>query len=806
MFVSYRWLQEYVNLEGITANELADKITKSGIEVEGVEVRNKGVQNVVVGYVLKREKHPEADKLNKCLVDIGEEEPVQIICGAPNVAEGQKVVVAKVGARLPGGVKIKKAKLRGELSQGMICSLQELGVDSKLVPKEYSEGIFVFPNDVEVGSDAAELLGLNDEILELGLTPNRADCLNMIGVAYEVAAILGRDVKLPSVQLQEENENTADYISISVEAKEQNPLYIAKMVKNVKIGPSPIWMQVRLMAAGIRPINNVVDITNYILMEYGQPLHAFDYDKLDSKEIVVRLAHEGEKMTTLDDVERTLHSDHLLITNGEKAVAVAGVMGGANSEVDTNTVNVLIESAYFSGISVRKASKDLGLRSEASARFEKGIDPLRTREAAQMAAALMEKYAGGTVLTGVACANHLEQKETIVSVTVEKINSVLGTSISANEVATIFTNLQFVFTQEGETFHVTVPTRRPDITIQEDLIEEVGRLYGYDHIPSTLPVAETTLGKLSEKQAKRRKVRRFLESAGLYEAITYSLTNEARAKQFALKETDASAVRLSLPMSEERSQLRLSLLPHLLEAASYNNARKIENVALYEVGSVFLPAGLEEQPKEEQHVAAVITGIYYEHAWQGEKKAVDFYVLKGILEGLLETLGVSASISYKATERDGMHPGRTASVLLDGTEIGFIGQLHPDTQKQLDMKDTFGFELALTPLLEANAEEVGYDMIPRFPSITRDIALVVDKSTLAADVQAVIIKAGGKLLKEALLFDLYDGEKMEEGKKSLAFSLCYYDPERTLTDEEVTEAHELVLQAVEETFHAQLRK
>ncbi|WP_379965557.1 phenylalanine--tRNA ligase subunit beta [Ectobacillus sp. sgz5001026] len=806
MFVSYRWLQEYVNLDGVTAQELADKITKSGIEVEGVEVRNKGVQNVVVGYVLEREKHPEADKLNKCLVDIGEEEPVQIICGAPNVAAGQKVAVAKIGARLPGGVKIKKAKLRGELSQGMICSLQELGVDAKLVPKEYSDGIFVFPSDVEIGADAIELLGLNDEILELGLTPNRADCLNMIGVAYEVAAILGSNVKLPTTELEEQSEKTSDYISISVLAPEDSPLYTARMVKNVKIGPSPIWMQTRLMAAGVRPINNVVDITNYILMEYGQPLHAFDYDKLGSKEIVVRLADEGEKMTTLDDVERTLHREHLLITNGEKAVAVAGVMGGANSEVDASTVNVLIESAYFAGQTVRKASKDLGLRSEASARFEKGIDPLRTIEAGEMAAALMAKYAEGEVLEGIVEANHLQITDTIVSVTTEKINSVLGTEITAPQVATIFTNLQFTFAQEGEVFHVTVPTRRPDITIAEDLIEEVGRLYGYDHIPSTLPVAETTRGKLSESQAKRRKIRRFLESTGLYEAITYSLTNEERAKQFAIHQTEAAAVRLSLPMSEERSQLRLSLLPHLLEAVVYNNARKIENVALYEIGSVFLPAGLQEQPQEEQHVAAVLTGTYYEHAWQGEKKTADFYVLKGIVEGLMETLGVSESITYQTSERDGLHPGRTASVLLDGKEIGFIGQSHPEMQKQLDIKDTFVFELLLTPLLQANAKEVGYEMIPRYPSISRDIALVVDTKTLAYDVQAVIVKAGGKLLKEAILFDLYDGEKMEEGKKSLAFSLRYYDPERTLTDEEVTEAHELVLQAVEETFHAQLRK
>ncbi len=803
MFVSYRWLAEYVDLDGITASELADKITKSGIEVEGVEILNKGISNVVVGYVMEREKHPEADKLSKCLVDVGEEEPVQIICGAKNVAQGQKVAVAKVGAKLPGGLKIKKAKLRGEVSHGMICSLQELGVNTKLVPKEYAEGIFVFPSDAEVGTDALEALNLNDEILELGLTPNRADCLNMLGVAYEVAAILGKEVKLPKVELHESNEKTSDYIRVQVDAPAENPLYIAKMVKNVKIGPSPLWMQTRLMAAGVRPINNVVDITNYILMEYGQPLHAFDYDKLGSKEIIVRLAAEGEVIETLDGTERKLQADHLVITNGQKAVAVAGVMGGANTEVDETTTNVLIESAYFTGVTVRKASKDLGLRSESSARFEKGIDPARTFEAAQHAAALMVKYAGGEALEGVVEVDRLERPENNVSVTVEKINSVLGTSISPQEVAAIFTNLKFPFSEVEGAFHVNVPSRRPDITIAEDLVEEVGRLYGYDHIPATLPIAETTGGKLTANQLKRRKVRRFLEGAGLYEAITYGLTSAEKSKQYAIKAIDSEPIRLALPMSEERSRLRLSLVPHLLEAVAYNNARKAENVALYEMGSVFLP-GTEELPKEEQHVAGVLTGLHVHHAWQGEKKAVDFYVVKGIVDGLFEVLGVTCT--YKAAKRDGMHPGRTAVIEVDGEEIGYIGQIHPTAQKELDLKDTYVFEVSLTALFSADVDEVAYESIPRFPFMTRDMALVVDKSIAAGDLYRTIQEAGGPLLKDVLLFDLYEGEKMEAGKKSLAFSLRYFDPERTLTDEEVTEAHANVLRVLEETYSAQLRK
>jgi phenylalanyl-tRNA synthetase beta chain len=803
MFVSYKWLQEYVDLTGITAKELADRITKSGIEVESVEVLNKGAKGVVVGHVLEREQHPNADKLSKCLVDIGEGEPVQIICGAPNVAKGQKVAVAKVGAVLPGNLKIKRAKLRGEESNGMICSLQELGIESKLVPKEYADGIFVFPSDAPVGADALELLNLDDEVLELGLTPNRADCLSMIGLAYEVAAILGRSVKLPAIELQENDENVRDYISVRVDAPEDNPLYAGRIVKNVKIGPSPLWMQTRLMAAGIRPHNNVVDITNYILLEYGQPLHAFDYDRLGSKEIVVRRAKAGETIVTLDDTKRTLTEDHLVITNGMEPVALAGVMGGANSEVRDDTTTVFIESAYFTSPVIRKASKDHGLRSEASTRFEKGIDPARTKEALDRAAALMAEYAGGEVVGGIVEVNTLKEKEVTVTITLDRINRVLGTMITKDEVATILTNLQFAFTEDNGTFTITVPSRRRDISIEEDIIEEVARLYGYDRLPATLPVAESKPGKLTPYQAKRRQVRRYLEDTGLFQAITYSLTSEEKATMFALE--TAEPIRLALPMSEERSALRQSLLPHLLEVASYNRARQVENVAVYETGAVYLANGENELPNEKERLAGVLTGVWHAHLWQGERKAVDFYVVKGILDGLFELLGLTNRIEYKQAKREHMHPGRTADILLDGKTIGFVGQLHPVVQKEYDLKETYVFELALTDLLNAEVEDIRYSPIPRFPSITRDIALVVDENVVAGELQKAIIEAGGKLLKEVSIFDVYKGDRLPEGKKSIAFSLRYYDPERTLTDEEVTAVHEKVIQAVEQRFGATLR-
>jgi phenylalanyl-tRNA synthetase beta chain len=803
MFVSYKWLQDYVDLSGVSADELAEKITKSGIEVEGVDVLNEGITGVVVGHVVERVQHPNADKLSKCQVDIGQGEPVQIICGAPNVAQGQKVAVATVGAVLPGNFKIKRAKLRGEESNGMICSLTELGIEAKVVAKEYSEGIFVFPQDAEVGTDAIALLNRDDEVLELGLTPNRADCLSMLGVAYEVAAILGRDVKQPEIDLQPVNEKATDYITVKVEANEDNPLYAAKVIKNVKIGPSPLWMQTRLMSAGIRPHNNVVDITNYILLEYGQPLHAFDYDRLGSKEILVRRAKDGEKFITLDDVERTLTSDHLVITNGTEPVALAGVMGGANSEVTSDTTTVLLEAAYFTGGTIRKASKDHGLRSEASARFEKGVDPNRVRAAGERAAYLMAKYAGGEVLEGASEVDTLTVEPAVVSITLEKINNVIGTNLTVADVEAIFERLQFAVSSEGETITVTAPTRRGDIKIEEDLIEEAARLFGYDNIPKTLPIGEATPGKLSAYQEKRRLVRQYLEGAGLYQAVTYSLTSEEKAAQFALEKRDF--IRLAMPMSEDRSILRLSIMPQLLEVLKYNSARQNDSLAVYETGAVFLANGTEVLPEEQEHLAGAITGLWHSHSWQGEKKPVDFYVLKGILEGLFAKLGLTETVTYVQAKVDNMHPGRTAEIHLNGARIGIVGQVHPTMQKELDLKDTYVFELSLKAVLEAATAPLRYEAIPRFPSITRDIALVVDKDTVSGVLRDVIQTAGGKLLKEVQVFDLYEGDRMEEGKKSIAFSLKYMDPERTLTDEEVTKVHTQVLEALENQAGAVLR-
>jgi len=803
MFVSYKWLAEYVDLSGITPDELAEKITRSGIEVEGVDVLNDGIKGVVIGHVVEKEQHPDADKLNKCQVDLGNGELTQIICGAKNVDKGQKVAVATVGAVLPGNFKIKKAKLRGEVSNGMICSLQELGIESKLVAKEYSEGIFVFTNDVEVGADALEQLNLDDAVLELGLTPNRADALSMLGVAHEVAAILGREVKYPEISYENSSEKASDLVDVKVDAPDDNPIYIAKVIKNVTIAPSPLWMQTRLMAAGIRPHNNVVDITNFVLLEYGQPLHAFDYNRLGSKEILVRRAQDGEKIVTLDDQERSLTSEHLVITNGTEPVALAGVMGGANSEVQSDTKTVLLESALFNGGRIRTASKDHGLRSEASARYEKGVDPNRVPAAAERAAQLISLYAGGEVLEGNVEVRTASFEPKTVRTTVEKVNRVLGMDISAEEMKSILERLQFEVVLDNSVLSVKVPTRRGDITIEEDLVEEIARLYGYDNIPTTLPVGQAIPGKLTEYQEKRRKVRRYLEGTGLYQAITYSLSSEEKAAKFALETSELT--RLALPMSEERSVLRLSLLPHLLDALRYNLARQIDQVALYEIGSVFLSQGKDVQPLEKERLSGAITGLWHSHSWQAEKKPVDFYVAKGILDGLVDLLGLTSQVEYKQAKREGMHPGRTAELYLGEKLVGFVGQVHPSVQKELDLTETYVFELSLVDLLTTNVEETRYESIPRYPSISRDIALVVNKDVVAGDIEKIITESGGKMLKEVAVFDLYEGDRLEEGKKSVAFSLRYFDPERTLTDEDVTKTHQKVLDAVEAKIGATLR-
>lgn len=807
MLVSLNWLKNYVDIGFISPEALAEKITKTGIEVDGIEYIAEQSKGVVVGWVESCEQHPNADKLNLCQVDVGDEK-LQIICGASNVKQGQKVAVAKPGAVLPGNFKIKKVKLRGIESHGMICSLQELGIEDKYVPKDISEGIFVFPDEVTVGENVEPLLNLNDAVLEFDLTPNRADCLSMLGVAYEVAAILDQDINLPSEDVDMSNEKAENYISVDVAAPELNPFYGAFVIKDIEIKSSPLWMRNALMAVGIRPINNVVDITNYVLLEYGQPLHAFDYDLLNSDKILVRRAEQDEKLVTLDDEERKLSEDHLIITNGQAPVAMAGVMGGKTTEVNEQTTTILLEAAYFAPAAVRKAVLDTGLRSESSTRFEKGVDPNRVKQAGLRACHLLEKYAGATVLEDVVTFDEMDRSEKVVEIDATEINKRLGTQISTAEIGNILNKLRFSYEHDNDRFIINVSTRRGDITIFEDMLEEVARLYGYDNLPFTLPKGSSQAGGLTKRQLLKREVKSYLQSAGLMETITYSLSSDANVKTLLnpeLYEAAIHPVRLAMPMSEDHKYLRLSMLPGLLESIAYNRARSQGNMAYYELGTIFIPEEevITKQPNEKLRLSGALTGVWMGHQWQQEKKQVDFYLLKGIVEGLFGFLNIP--VTFEQMKLPDMHPGRCATIVIGQNKIGFIGQVHPKLEKTMDIKETYVFDIDMEAVFAAGQNAPAYQPIPKYPSVTRDIAFIVDADVHAGDIKETIKEIGGPVVQSVQVFDVYKGENLPEGKKSVAYSLVYQDPEKTLKDDEVEKSYQEIVSKVNEKFNAYVR-
>ncbi|HGZ5081128.1 TPA: phenylalanine--tRNA ligase subunit beta [Staphylococcus aureus] len=782
MLISNEWLKEYVTIDDSVSN-LAERITRTGIEVDDLIDYTKDIKNLVVGFVKSKEKHPDADKLNVCQVDIGEDEPVQIVCGAPNVDAGQYVIVAKVGGRLPGGIKIKRAKLRGERSEGMICSLQEIGISSNYIPKSFESSIYVFSEAQVPGTDALQALYLDDQVMEFDLTPNRADALSMIGTAYEVAALYNTKMTKPETTSNELDLSANDELTVTIENEDKVPYYSARVVHDVTIEPSPIWMQARLIKAGIRPINNVVDISNYVLLEYGQPLHMFDQDAIGSQQIVVRQANEGEKMTTLDDTERELLTSDIVITNGQTPIALAGVMGGDFSEVKEQTSNIVIEGAIFDPVSIRHTSRRLNLRSESSSRFEKGIATEFVDEAVDRACYLLQTYANGKVLKDRVSSGELGAFITPIDITADKINRTIGFDLSQNDIVTIFNQLGFDTEINDDVITVLVPSRRKDITIKEDLIEEVARIYGYDDIPSTLPVFDkVTSGQLTDRQYKTRMVKEVLEGAGLDQAITYSLVSKEDATAFSMQQRQT--IDLLMPMSEAHASLRQSLLPHLIEAASYNVARKNKDVKLFEIGNVFFANGEGELPDQVEYLSGILTGDYVVNQWQDKKETVDFYLAKGVVDRVSEKLNLE--FSYRRADIDGLHPGRTAEILLENKVVGFIGELHPILAADNDLKRTYVFELNFDALMAVSVGYINYQPIPRFPGMSRDIALEVDQNIPAADLLSTIHAHGGNILKDTLVFDVYQGEHLEKGKKSIAIRLNYLDTEETLTDERVS--------------------
>ncbi len=801
MLVSYKWLKELVDVT-VLSEELAEKMSTTGIEVEGVSSPAEGLSKIVVGEVVSCEDVPETH-LHVCQVNVGEEALRQIVCGAPNVRAGIKVMVALPGARIADNYKIKKGKIRGLESLGMICSLGELGISDSVVPKEFSDGIQILPEEAVPGDSVFPYLDLDDEIIELSITPNRADALSMRGVAYEVAAIYDKSVHFKDFPLLETQEQAGEQLSVAIET-DKAPFYAARILENVTIAPSPQWLQNLLMNAGIRPINNVVDVTNYILLYFGQPMHAFDLDTFEGNQIVVREARVGEKLVTLDDEERELETSDLVIAVADKPVALAGVMGGAATEISSQSSRVVLEAAVFDGTSIRKTSGRLNLRSESSSRFEKGINLATVTEALDAAASMIADLAGATVKAGIVSAGQVDTSDVEVVSTLLDVNRVLGTELTYTDIEDVFRRLGFGLTGNAEKFTVSVPRRRWDIHIEADLYEEIARIYGYDKLPATLPKGDGTAGQLTETQKLRRKVRTVAEGAGLTEVITYALTTPEKAVQFSTNPSNLTE--LMWPMTVDRSVLRQNMVAGILDTVAYNVARKNKDLALYEIGKVFEQTGnpQEELPIEINSFAFALTGLVSEKDFQTPTVPVDFFYAKGILEALFDRLGLN--VEYTATQAlAGMHPGRTATISLDGQVIGFVGQVHPVTAKDYNIPETYVVEVNLTAIEQAIQLAKPFVEITKFPAVTRDIALLLKAEISHKEVVEAIEAAGVKRLTDIKLFDVFSGEKLGLGMKSMAYTLTFQNPEDTLEDEEVARYMEKIQKSLEVTIGAEVR-
>lgn len=801
MLVSYKWLKELVDID-VTPAALAEKMSTTGIEVEGIEVPAEGLSKLVVGHVLSCEDVPETH-LHLCQVDTGDETPRQIVCGAPNVKAGIKVIVAVPGARIADNYKIKKGKIRGMESLGMICSLQELGLSDSIIPKEFSDGIQILPEEAVPGDAIFKYLDLDDHIIELSITPNRADALSMRGVAHEVAAIYGKSVSFPQKNLQESDKATSEAIEVAI-ASDNVLTYASRVVENVKVKPSPQWLQNLLMNAGIRPINNVVDVTNYVLLYFGQPMHAFDYDKFEDHKIVARAARQGESLVTLDGEKREVTTEDLVITVADKPVALAGVMGGQATEIDGNSQTVVLEAAVFDGKSIRKTSGRLNLRSESSSRFEKGVNYATVLEALDFAAAMLQELAEGQVLSGRVQAGQLPTEPVEISTSLDYVNVRLGTELTFEDIQTVFDQLGFGLTGDETSFTVAVPRRRWDISIPADLVEEIARIYGYDKLPTTLPEAGGTAAELTPTQALRRKVRGLAEGLGLTEIISYALTTPEKAVEFAV--APSHLTELMWPMSVERSALRQNMVSGMLDTIAYNVARRQSNLALYEIGKIFEQEAnpKEDLPNEVNHFAFAICGLVAQKDFQTQAQAVDFYHAKGILDTLFANLNLK--VQYVPTkDLASMHPGRTALILLDEQVIGFVGQVHPGTAKAYSIPETYVAELDMAALEAALPSDQTFAEITKLPAMTRDVALLLDREVSHQAIVTAIESAGVKRLTKIKLFDVYEGVTIQAGKKSMAYSLTFQNPNDNLTDEEVAKYMEKITKALTEQVGAEVR-
>ncbi len=795
------WLSDYTDIEGITPKEYDAGMTMSGSKVEEVYFLGEGIENVVTGEVLSVADHPDSDHLKICKINVGKEEPLQIVTGAPNVTEasvGEVCPVALHKSTLPGNVKITRGKLRGEVSEGMMCSFQELGIPQGLVPYACDYGIMFFPKGTPVGEDVKKVLGLDDNVADFEITSNRPDCLSVIGLARETAATFNRKFSLKTPEVKGCGGDINEHISVEVKDADLCPRYTARLVKNIKIEPSPAWMRERLYASGVRPINNIVDITNYVMLEYGQPMHAFDYSCLSDGKIVVRRARDGESIQTLDGTDHNLTSSMLAICDNDKPVAVAGVMGGANSEIEDDTKTVVFESACFHGATVRVTAKTLGMRTEASGRFEKGLDPRMTLDAVNRACELVEELGAGEVVDGIIDVDNSDPNPKRLPFEPAKMNALLGLELTDEEQKAYLERL-FFKVENGE---VIVPSFRTDIARLCDLAEEVARMYGYDKIPTTLYAGEMVQGEFTYKQQAERTVSFICREAGFDEAMSHSFISPKAYDKICLDKDDKRRISTTIlnPLGEDFSVMRTTVLPSMLESLARNHAHRNPTASLFELGTVYIPEikdGKADQDKLPHEEKLLTLGSY---------GRLTFLRLKGIVEALFRELNIKDVRFVQENGNPSYHPGRCAAVVADGEEIGVFGTVHPIVCRNYGLSgEILAAELPLDKLVEKMDTERLYHALPKFPASTRDIAVTVSDSAPAAAMQKCIEKAVGSILEEVKLFDVYKGKGIPEGKKSVAYSVSMRAKDRTLKDDECDKAMRAALEALEKDFEAVLR-
>ncbi|WP_177505901.1 phenylalanine--tRNA ligase subunit beta [Anaerosinus sp.] len=810
MQVSIKWLKDYIDFKE-TPEQIADKLTMAGVPVENIKDMGAGLEKVITGKIVQIEKHPNADKLSICTLDVGQAETIIIVTGATNVREGQIVPVAMIGAKLPNGLKISKGKLRGVASFGMLCSAAELNLDLDSLSDDAKSGIYILPEDTSVGIQVKDVLGLNDVILEFELTANRADCFSVLGIVREIAVLTGNSVKKPMLRLQEDGDKKAnELISVKIEANNLCSRFSARVLQNVKVGKSPAWIKERIEAAGVRSINNVVDVTNFVMLEFGQPMHAYDYDMLAGHVLIARQANQGEKLTTLDNVKRELNPSMLVIADSVQPAGLGGVMGGLASEVTESTKTVVLEAAAFNGANIRRTARACGLHSEASGRFERGVDVSNTVKALDRAAQLLEEMGACTVCPEIVDAYPGFELPSQVKFTSTQVNKHLGTTISSQVMVDILKRLEFeISSVKGEEITVTVPSWRNDVRCMSDIAEEISRIYGFNRIASTLPDGSMMQGGQSEEQSFVDRVKDILVAAGMNEIISFSFTHPQTFDKLNIPVDSQlrQAVEIMNPITDEFPLLRTTAVSSVLETIARNLSRKNEDLKIFEIGSVFTPKALPltELPIEKLMLCGALTGKRTDIAWNQGKDTVDFYDAKGVIEALFERLGIQ-KYTVQAGEHYAMHPGKTALFMKGKEIIAYVGEVHPQVQAQMNItKKTYLFEMDIEKLMKYSALTCRYQSLPKYPAMSRDLALVVADDITASEVEKVIVKNAGNLLNNICLFDVYTGEQVGKGQKSLAFSLQFQSAEKTLTDAEIDPYFESIIKALEEAFNAKLR-